>query len=507
MKLRLWILFAPVSLAAQFVPAGGWCSSVHCNAQLNDITGQLAPTALSMLCKDSVAQGSNSGGAVTTNGSVVAVSYAFNNGYAGPATVVYDTSVSDGGACHQIWSSNILDATAWAVAPLVGAHTAPIPDEVIAADEKQIVAFNGAGGVIWDTCWYGGTAPAGCNCPATGCNPDVVPLEPIVIADGGVTALIEAIHGISGKAAPVFEVNSQTGAIMNGSGTFLDRSGNDAFNPDNIPCAGAAPGTFFIATNWTATPAMGRIYAIRVSNGVFSVAAGAWPAAVTGRVPWLRDFNGPTGGSPLCVNSGPSAGVFTDGTDYENSTHTDVFGLNQATGAVLYNCAEAVCSGCMPRTGCVDVPGTIKANSAEDPRGGHWTPCKNCGEITRRCPTSGGISRTSCPTSGLAGSVVQKIRLSHIIPGESYDTFVWSIVNTAATADGDGNLILGLNSNGGGRYVVSIDAVSGTLQSFYPLTGSGIPEGQFPVFPSPLGGSWTGFTTTTDGLVMLGSVP
>lgn len=497
----------PISMPAQFVPASGWCASVHCNSQLTDVTGQLSPTALNMLCKDSNAQGSKAGGAVTTNGSVVAVTYTFNNGYTGPATVVYDTSVSNGGACHQIWSSYILDATAWTVAPLVGAHTAPIPDEVIVADEKQIVAFNGVGGVIWDTCWYGGVAPDSCGCPPTGCNPDVVPLEPIVIADGDVTALIVGIHGISGNAAPVFEVNSQTGAIMNGSGTFLERSGNDAFSPDNIPCAGAAPGTFFIATNWTATPAMGRIYAIHVSNGVFSLATGAWPTAVTGNVPWLRDFNGPTGGSPLCVNSGPSAGVFTDGKDYGNSAHTDVFGLNQANGAILYNCAEKVCPGCMPRTGCVDIPGTIKANSAEDPRGGHWTPCKNCSDITRRCPASGGSSPTSCPTSGLAGSVVQRIDLSHIIPGEEHDTFVWSIVNTAATANGDGNLILGLNSNGGGRYVVLIDAVSGILQSFYPLTGTGIPEGQFPVFPNPRGDSWTGFTTTTDGLVMLGSTP
>jgi len=493
-------------MRAQFVPATGWCGSVHCNARLNDATGQSSPTGLNMMCQDINAQGSNAGGAVTTNGSIVAVSYAFNNGYTGPATVVYDASVSNGGACHQIWSSNILGDTAWAVAPLVGSHTAPTPDEVVAADQKQIVAFNGAGGVIWDTCWYGGVAPSGCNCPAAGCNVDIVPLEPIAIADGSVTALIVGTHGIPGGAAPVFEVDSGTGAIMNGSGTFLDKSGNDAFSPDNIPCAGAAPGTFFIATNWTSTPAMGRIYAISVSNGVFSMATGTWPTAVDGKVPWLRDFNGPTGGSPLCVNGGPSAGVFTDGKDYGNTTHTDVFGLNQATGAVLYNCAEKVCPGCMPRSGCVDIPGTIKGNSAEDPRGGHWTPCKNCAEITRRCPATGGISATSCPTSGLAGSAVQTIDLSRIIPGETHDTFVWSIVNTATTANGDGNLILGLNSNGGGRYIVLIDAVRGDLQSFYTLTGTGIAEGQFPVFPGPLGASWTGFTTTTDGLLMLGPV-
>ncbi len=492
---------------AQFVPASGWCGSVHCNSQLNDATGQASPTGLNGMCQDTTAQGSNSGGGVTTNGSVVAVTYALHNGYTGPATVVYDTSVSNGGACHQIWSSNILNDTAWAVAPLVGSHTAPIPDEVIAADQKQIVAFDGAGNAIWDTCWYGGTAPNSCNCPAAGCNPDVVPLEPIVIADGGVTALIVGIHSVAGQAAPVFEINSATGAIMNGTGTFLAESGDDAFSPDNIPCAGATPGTFYMATNWTAMKSMGRMYGISVSNGVFSVAAGTWPTKVAGQMPWLRDFTGPTGGSPLCVNSGPSAGVFTDGQDYGNTAHTDIFGLSQATGTILYNCAEKVCPGCMAGTGCKDILGTIKANSAEDPRGGHWTPCKSCAEITRRCPATGGSSASACPTSGRAGSAVQTINLSHIIPGETHNTLVWSIVNTATMANGDVSLLLGLTSNGGGRYIVLIDAVSGELQSFYTLTGTGIAKGQFPVFPGLLGVPWTGFTTTTDGLVMLGPMP
>jgi len=507
MRLKLLVLFLPVLMQAQFVPAGGWCGSVHCNSQLDDATGQASPTGLNVMCKDTIPQGSRSGGGVTTNGSVVAVTYAFKNGYTGPATVVYDTTVSNGGACHRIWSSNILDNTAWTVALLVGSHTAPIPDEVIAADERQIVAFDGAGGVIWDTCWYGGSAPGSCNCPAAGCGDGVVPLEPIIIADGDVTALIIGIHSVAGRAAPVFEVNSGTGAIMNGSGTFLGRSGNDTFSPDNISCAGATAGTFYIATNWTATPALGRIYGISVSNGVFSVATGTWPTSVTGSVPWLRDFNGPTGGSPLCVNSGASAGVFTDGKDFGNDAHTDVFGLNQTTGEVLYNCAEKICPGCMPRTGCVDIPGIIKGNSAEDPRGGHWTPCKNCDEITRRCPATGGVSISACPTSGLAGSAVQTIHVSHIIPGETHDTHVSSIVNTATMANGDGALICGLNSKGGGNYIVLIDAVTGELRSSYTIAGTGPAEGQFPVFLSPLGTPWTGFTTTTDGLVMLGLAP
>jgi hypothetical protein len=507
MRSRLFILFLPVLLHGQFIPATGWCGNVHCNPQLDDATGQASPTGLNVMCKDTIAQGSKSGGGVTTNGSVVAVTYAFNNGYIGPATVVYDATVSDGGTCHQIWSSNVLDGTAWTVAPLIGSHTAPIPDEVIAADEKQIIAFDGAGGVIWDTCWYGGTAPSSCYCPAAGCNADVVPLEPVIIADGGVTALIIGTHGVPGGAAPIFEVNSETGAIMNGAGTFLGKSGNDAFSPDNIVCAGATAGTFYIATNWTATPAIGRMYGIRVSNGVFSVATGTWPTHVTGTMPWLHDFNGPTGGSPLCVNSGPSAGVFTDGKDFGNIAHTDVFGFNQGTGAVLYNCSEKVCPGCMASTGCHDIQGTIGANSAKDPRGGHWIPCKNCANITRRCPATGGRSNSVCPTSGLPGSTVQTINLSHIIPGETHDTFVWSIVNTGTMANGDGTLTLGLTSNGGGKYIVVIDAVSGVLQSYYTLAGTGTAEGQFPTFLSPLGTPWTGFTTTTDGLVMLGLMP
>ena len=137
-RARLWIVLLPALMHAQFVPASGWCGSVHCNSQLNDATGQASPTGLNGMCQDTTAQGSNSGGGVTANGSVVAVTYALHNGYTGPATVVYDTSVSNGGACHQIWSSNILNDTAWAVAPLVGSHTAPIPDEVIAADQSKL---------------------------------------------------------------------------------------------------------------------------------------------------------------------------------------------------------------------------------------------------------------------------------------------------------------------------------------------------------------------------------
>ena len=111
MRSRLLILFWPVLLHGQFIPATGWCGNVHCNPQLDDATGQAPPTGLNVMCKDTIAQGSKSGGAVTTNGSVVAVTYAFNNGYIGPATVVYDATVSNGGTCHRIWSSTLLSKT------------------------------------------------------------------------------------------------------------------------------------------------------------------------------------------------------------------------------------------------------------------------------------------------------------------------------------------------------------------------------------------------------------
>jgi hypothetical protein len=52
-----------------------------------------------------------------------------------------------------------------------------------------------------------------------------------------------------------------------------------------------------------------------------------------------------------------------------------------------------------------------------------------------------------------------------------------------------------------------IDAVTSELLLFYELAGTGTAEGQFPVFLSPVGIPWIGFTTTTDGLVMLGLTP
>jgi hypothetical protein len=62
MRSRLFILFLPVLLHGQFIPATGWCGNVHCNPQLDDATGQASPTGLNVMCKDTIAQGSKSGG-------------------------------------------------------------------------------------------------------------------------------------------------------------------------------------------------------------------------------------------------------------------------------------------------------------------------------------------------------------------------------------------------------------------------------------------------------------
>jgi len=471
---------------AQFVPASSGCSQAHCDPQLDDAVRLTPPTSLVSQCTDSVAQGSNAGGGLSSNGYAVAATYANNAGYAGPFLKVYDASVAGGGPCHVLWTSNILDDQAWRAVPLLGSHTAAIPDMVIAADDTQIVEFDGSGRVLWDTCWYGGTAPS-CRCSDRASSPPCgggnYPIEPVPLDDGSVNALVVGTHGDAGHPGLVFEVNSATGAIMGSE--YLGLSGGNSNNPNNIPCVNS--NTFFMITNYASNASVGVMYAIRVSNGVFNTV-------------WSYNFHGPSGGSPLCLNSLSPPGVFSDGTDATNSSHSDLYGWNQISGALLYACLDTGGSGCP------SIQGSIRTNSAADSRGGYWVVSPNLGTISRRSPDA-----------SPAGSQIQTIEVQKIIPGEPCNTAPSSDLSMSVAANGDNLMTLALQTLAGcnagansASYIAIMDANTGTLRSYWRLAADntvapGLAKGQFPIVLTTAGLPRLAFTSDLGGLVQLGA--
>lgn len=461
MKITTILLALAVALpmaASNFVPAtsGGW--TAHADAFNSDALGMSPPYAgLVSQCHDPVPVGPSSGLGVSSNGFVVAASY---TGTVGPYLKVYGTAgITGGGPCTVLWTSSIFDNQAFSSAPLVGSHIAAVPDEVIQCDDTQCAAFTGTGTVLWDTCLYGGTAPA-CLCSdlthsggaCTGSNFVTSP-QPLNDVTASVEAIFLATNG-SNKPGKIFEINTSTGALM-GSAYLGFAAGPPpvSYITNNTPCV--INQDAFVVTNLVGTLTAGRLYSVHVANGSLTV---NW---FTGSGGVNTSFNGPSGGSPLCGASLGTPTIFDDGVDPNVTTDSDVYGWNASTGAVIFACVDS------PGTpvGCGgagnNIKGKVQTNFALDPSGNFfWGGTPGLPNIQQRSVTT--------------GAVIHQISTTGIIPGELCTTSPGSTTSIAAGAGPSGHdlLIIGLQTfptctanagQPGGSYVAIFDTTTRLL--------------------------------------------
>jgi len=476
-----------VLTAQNFTPPAGGCWMSHCDPQLDDATGiALQPGTLAEVYHDTGPGGTASGLGCSGNGSVFACAYVSQVRRSGPFPPpflkVYDLNGD------VLWSTDILDG-ALGCAPMVGADGG-----VVSCDDTQIVRWDQDGNVLWDSCFYAGTAPA-CTCPdgltLPPCSVSVGEnnaTSPVLLANG---SIVVATYGTSGHGGRVFNVNSSTGAII--SSLYLDQSGSDSYITTNTPCVSAASGPdggnrVFIITQYSAAASQGRMYALTVGESAMNV---AWVYPSSGY------FTGPSGASPLCVAEAASGagGVYTDARNSANPSYGGaLWGFNQTTGEVLF-----ACDGGTAGTGCTPPATYLQANFAEDPRGGFWEWCVHCGEFDRRSLAN--------------GELLQRAPVQEIVPGELCPQSPNAAVTMSTDTAGNPVLISGLAARascGGGAYVVAIDAVTGGLLSSFQIepdvraTSPGVTNGQFPLATTG-GQTRIAFPTNHSGMFIIGT--
>lgn len=478
------------TLSAQFVAPASGVWQAHANPQLDDAIGIVPSANLATQCVDAQTGSGLSLGASSDGTIAVAV---FKN--AQPFAKAYDASVSNGGACNVIWTSSDFDSNIFSSAPLIGtiagnAHATVLCDDVLCEALKQ------DGSKIWQTCLFSGTAPGSCVCADavhTGgsCTGNVVMTSPTYLQDSDTTdEFVLSSNGSNNNPGPVFIINISTGAER--SKTYIDQvggAGTNSYVTNNSVCASG--NTFYEVTNLSGSSTTGRMYSISVVNGALSI---NWHAGSSGAA---SNFNGPSGGSPLCLPS--LSTVISDGRDATDTApvFSDIYGWNMSTGALVFTCSHGLT--------CPDLNGTISVNAALDGRGGFWTFATNTGGLVRKSTSTGVTLQTLSTTSAITGEVC--------------NTVPSSAIGISTLAGGDAAVIVGLQTNpscngglGGGSYLSVWDVTAGTLAGYWTISTNvgnapGLSAGQFPVLLNSASQTRIALTTTTGGFYMIGPSP
>jgi hypothetical protein len=329
--------------------AGIGCAMAHCDQSISGLANTNAPTApVTALWHDTSVVGSSSGLGCASNTQVVACS--FINGILRQTTLkVYSASGS------VVWSSSLLNSSAYASAPLVEPSGA-----VIAADNSKVVSYNPNGKLAWQTATPGGT-----------------PISPNITNNG---AVILATSG-----GPVSAYDAQSGALLNtlmlNSTVTLSNGQTASGYYDTVNTPAVNGNRIYISTQFhnSATNKIlpyGRLYAIDFNRntdgtGQFSVA-------------WTYDFEAPSGGSPTVTVSNGTPTIYFDGsgiTPGATTTAPQLFAVNDL--------------GTQPQLEwkyplAVDP----QAAATQDPRGGVWTFSTYSSNLVRLDQSSGSVLQT-----------------------------------------------------------------------------------------------------------------
>jgi len=312
--LSLLLSFSSISSIAfadsLVLPSAG-CPMAHCVGYLSgNVNFQLPNTGtVSLVAHDSTQNlGSSLGLGCVSNGAGGVVACSLDQVF-GPDLVVYNGD----GAIK--WTSSLLGPLSWSSAPIVDVY-----GDVIAADDRTIARFDPNGNVVWKTRTTGNGAP----------------VSPVAV--NGTSILTANANG------PISLYSFANGSLL-GRLTVTDSSGNVYDTINTVSVNGNA---VYVSLQDVANTSMGMLAKILVNPGTTS------PLSVA----WTFPFVGPSGASP----------------HYDPNTNTVFFdGVSQIGGtgpAVLFAVVDA---GSSPQLKwVVNLPASLQAAVAQDPRGGVW---------------------------------------------------------------------------------------------------------------------------------------
>ena len=482
------------ALAAQVMPAPGWCSMAHCNPQMTDFVAQTPPGitgGVYVKSSDPSNTGVATGDGCVGNGTYVACAYkqAWN------ALVVYD------GNGNTVWGSGgLLDNNEFAGLPIMQAD-----GSVVAGDDQHLYKFNSDGSVAWSTptpggvpiglvptpngaivagtdgrqvdpCWqnnctlsfnvnYGGkgytsatVTLAGGSCPGAtaaatvsgGAVRSIAAISQgfscvigpdVIIAGDGTGASASAVLS---AAAPVTVYNGATGALV--GSVFLYQTGDNGpfYSTSNTACVnnGSYPNRLYLLSALASDHSQGALWALDIDPT--NLANPIRPA-------WNVTFRGPSGASPLCVGNQ----VYFDGAGVTpgDDVGTTVFGVqdNGSSGSFLFHVSLG------PNAE------NITCNFALDPRpeGGFWYQIKYDPSISHRAFNTGGLIETID---------VGNLLLAKGAPPATY----WQagVFTTYGTADRPYLMMPEAASPGDLGYFVMLDLVAQQIVWAVPMAGN-----------------------------------
>jgi len=448
---------ATILLAADFVPATAGCWMAHCDNQGTAAIGVIPPlSGITTIFHDTSVNGGVGGDlGCSSNNGVVACSYNISG-----AANVYEYSA----AGNVVFSSSLLDRQATHCTPMIGEDGG-----IITCDDTQMVRLDPTGNTLWDTCFYGGTAPA-CQCsngsttrPCPGNNH---PINFVQLSDGSIALVNDGSPGFGGA---LFQLNSSTGAIIAGP-LYLDQSGSDSYTADKTPCVNGT--TIFDITSFSSNPALGRMYSVTF-NGDGTITTN-----------WSSNITGPSGSSALCLNNASPPEVIADSGD------PGLYGWNQSTGAVIFDCLPSGGSGCTAPSG------PLQVHMVPDPRGGFWWFTTVANQLNRYSITT--------------GASLQTIATSTLVPGESHPTFPTSDMTMTTDNSGNNVMLVSLQSragSGGGSYITALNLNAGTLIWSWTLAANSSTNNDYGQMAVVTGGTlpFVVVPNATSGVYFIGS--
>jgi hypothetical protein len=289
---------------------------------------------------------------------------------------------------QHLWDSGtLLDGSANLSAPMVGQD-----NSVIAVDDVHVFRFSGTGQVSWMTATPGGYA-----------------ISPVLTQSG---AIVMATRG-----GLVSAYDSGGGAFI-GQVALPDDSDGRVYGTLNTPCV--LGNRIYVAAN-KRNDVLDAAKLVAIDLNVGDV---THPLSIA----WTFPFMGPTGGSPLCIQTTNT--VFFDG---RGRTPGD------PSSAFMFAVRDRGQSGAL--VWARQIPGVVVASPAQDPRGGVWIYC--------------GLWPFVMRLGEGTGATVQQFDLRALV-NDGTRQFGTSAVTIAGTAAAP-VMILGTGAQHAASYVLAID--------------------------------------------------
>lgn len=424
------------------------CAMAHCDPRMSNIARMMPPSSIApaSVWHDTSRPGSTGGLGCSSNGSMVVCTFTTNAAQPTPTLTAYD---AEG---NQLWSSSLLDANAYASAPLITSN-----GDVIAADDHTLVRFDSAGNVLWQT-----TTPGG------------IPISP-TITDSGIIILATAL-------GPISAYNSTTGALvstLNLSATLPigGRNVDGYFDTVNTPTL--IGNRVYISMQFRDSAnddvlSVGRLYAIDVVTDNTGQAT-LVPA-------WYYEFGGPSKASPLLYEDSGKTDIYFDGSALQpgDSFAPHLFAIQDRGTAPQLLWTRPT-------------PNDVPISPAQDPRGGLWVFAHGSPNLVRLAYNS--------------GVVLQKISLSTLV-GNGGAACPASVMTITGTASQPVMIVSAMSPASGASYVVAIDLADSSLLWTYEvdqgLGRSAVPNGQFPIVQTAGGTPEVVFSTYGNGVWGIG---